>query len=291
VSQGVQWGVYSSTAALNPTMSETGQTGFATVAIALKSSSAGTAFASGLQSVSRKTLYFSTNYGGNAGTLPRTEQFPCAASDNGMALEWLGASGAALSGVTDSNSNTWTQTGVKACAAGAGGCSQAYYSQNPTITNNQALTFSGTLIDDSAKVYCMKGASATSFFDNTQTATGNQTTAGNLTGVSITTAKTNEVVITALSVASNTQTGISSPAGGLFAGCLWSAQSVNPDGCDENNGWGNTINPSASTETFIWSPWSAHSGVAAAEWINRADAFESSSSTGAAAPQVMVIQP
>jgi hypothetical protein len=269
---GAQWGVYSSTAALNPTMSTTGNAGFNSIAFALKSSSAGTPFPTGIQVTAMKTFWIGS--GQNQGTLPRTEQFPCSASNDGIIVEWVGGSGDTLTGGTDSNSNSYSSTGSAVCTTGAGGCSITYYAQNATVSPSQALTLSGAAGADSAKLFCVSGGSTTSFFDKTATATGDQTTAGNLTGVSITPSTPNGLIISDISVTSNTQAGLTTPTGALFAGCLWSAQSVNPSGCDENNGWGTFLNSAASSYTFTWSPWSAFSTTAAGSWVNRADAFE-----------------
>jgi hypothetical protein len=275
---GTQWGVYSSTSALNPTMSTTGTAGFNSVAIALKSSSAGTSFPSGIQPTAMKTFWISSS-GQNQGSLPRTEQFPCSASNDGIIVQWLGGSGDTLTSVTDSNSNSYSSTGSAVCASGAGGCSSTYYAQNATVGPGQSLTLNGTAGVDSAKLFCVSGGSTTSFFDKTATATGDQTTAGNLTGVSITPSTANGLVVSDLSISDNTQAGLTAPSGVLFVGCLWSVQSVNPQGCDENNGWSVFSNPGSSSYTFTWSPRSAFPSTAAGPWVNRADAFEAAGSS------------
>jgi hypothetical protein len=271
---GMQWGDYNSTSAMNPTMSETGQTGFATVAIGLRASAAGTAFPSGIQVTSEKSIWFPSG-----STLPRTEQAPCPVGSNAMAVEWLGAATGVLSGITDSNGNTWTSTGAAVCTTNAGGCSHAFYAQNATMSSSQALTFAGTVDDDSAIVYCLGGAKTSGMFDKTTTAIGAQSTAGNLTVGSITPTTSNGLILSVMSVSANTQAGVTSPSGAVWDACLWSQQSVNSSGCDENNAWSHFLNPGTSAYSFTFSPWSAFSTTAAGDWVWRADAFEAASTS------------
>lgn len=285
---GGQWGVYSSTSASNPTMSTTGTAGFNSIAMALKSSSAGTAFPStGIQVNAMKTLWIGTGSGGGLATLPRTEQFPCASSNNSMVIEWLGGSSGVLSGLTDSNSNTWTATGSTACNAG-GGCSRAFYAQNATVSPTQNITISGTVDADSAKVYCISGGKTSGFFDKTANANGTQSSAGALTAITgFSPSTSNGLVFGTLSVASNTQTGTSSPSGTLFTGCLWSQQTAGNGGCDQNNGWGFYLNPNTTSETWTWTAWTA---IAAEGWEAQVDAFEAPS-TSQTTPHLFVIVP
>jgi hypothetical protein len=271
----MQWGVYNSTAALNATMAQTGtSTGFVSVSAFFKTALAGTAFpASGIQIDAMKTLWIlPTASGAPYGTFPRTEQFACPAADNAMVVQWVGPSPDTLTGITDSDSNTWTSTGTAACNIS---CTQSYYAQNATVSAAQNLTFSGSNGDDSAKLYCIRGASAGSFFDKTSTNSGDQTTAGTITASTTFTPSTaTGLVLADIGVTSNTQIGTSSPSGSIFTSCLWSQQSVNPGGCDENNGWSTYLNATTSAETWTWTAWTA---VAAGEWASRIDAFEAKS--------------
>lgn len=273
---GTQWGVYNSTAALNPTMSSA-TSGFNSVAIFLKAAAAGTPFSTaGIGITCMKTFWISDN-NGSQGQLPRTEQFPCPGSNNSVIVEWIGGGNGALSGVSDGNGNTYSDTGPAVCEPG-GGCSSTYYAQNAKLTNSQNFTLSGSPDNDTAKIYIVRNGSTSHFFDKTVTATGTQSSAGNLNAISITPATPNGLVVSDLGVSSNTITGVVG-SGQLFMSCLWSSESAGFGGCDENNGWAYFLNPNTSIVNFTWT---ANDGIAAQGWVARADAFESAVATGPA---------
>jgi hypothetical protein len=280
-----EWGVYNSVSALNPQLTKTGTTGYVAVGIAFKAASVGTAFPTGIQVTCVKTFWIDSSHNAVTSSTPRTEQWPCPSSNNSAVVQWLGGQSDTLTSVADSASNTWTATGAAACGTAPGGCTHSFYTKSATISATQTITLTGTGSSDSAKMYGVANGNTSTFFDKTATTSGNQTSSGNLTGVSITPTTSSGLVISALSVGSNTQAGLTSPTGALFTGCLWTQQSVNPGGCDENNGWGYVLNSGTSSLTFTWSPWSAHSTTAAGQWVNRADAFESAP-TGASTPAV-----
>lgn len=270
---GGQWGVYASTSALNPTMAQTsGTTGFNSVAIFLKGASAGTAFptyGAGKSPVitAAKTFWSATS--ATYDTLPRTEQFPCAATNNSMVVEWLGGTGETLTSVSDSASNTWTQTAAAVCFGGGGGCAHAYYTQNATISPSQTITINGSATTASAKFYCISGGSTTAFFDKNASASGNQASAGNLNAVSITPSTSNGLVLGTISVALTTITGTTG-SNQYFTGCFWSLQTGTGGGCDQNNGWTYYQNPNTTAVNFTWTDGAA----AAGDWVGWADAFE-----------------
>jgi Fibronectin type III domain len=271
-----QWGVYNSTSSINPTMT-VGTAGFASVVAAFKAAAAGTSFpATGIQIDATKTFWISTGAGSNFNSLPRTENFACPASDNAMIIQWIGINNGGLSGVSDSNGNTWNNTGAEFNPANGGGAVITWYAQAATVSPSQTLTLSGSPDNDSAKAYCVRGASTTSFFDKTATNVGSQSSAGNLTAVSITPSTSNGLVMGYVGVSSDTMIGVTG-AGQLFQSCFWSQESSGFGGCDENNGWASYLNPNTSTVTFTFTE---QFGDAANGWVARADAFEAAVVSG-----------
>lgn len=272
-----QWGVYNSTAAINPTMT-VGTGGFASVAAAFLPASAGTEFpTTGIQIDAMKTFWISTGGGANFASLPRTDHFACPAADNAIVVQWIGVG--TLTGVSDNESNTWSSTGA-IYGAGGSGYVVSFYTKGATIGPNQTLTFSGSPNNDSAKAYCIRNGSTTTFFDNTVTNSGSQGSAGNLTAVTITPSTPNGLVLGYVSVAADTMSGVTG-AGQLFNSCMWSQESTGFGGCDENNGWASYLNPDTSSVTFTFTE---QFGDAANGWTARADAFEGASTLAGPAP-------
>jgi hypothetical protein len=275
---GAQWGMYSSTAALNPTMSSA-TAGFNSVAIFLKAVAAGTPFPTdGIGITCMKTFWISPGYPGGQDSLPRTEQFPCPGSlNNAVIVTWNGGETGVLSGVADSNGNSYSSTGAAVCGGNGGGCNHTFYTQGATLTNSQTLTFSGINGNDSAKIYIVRNGSTSSFFDKTVTAIGSQSGSGSFSTVTITPSTPNGLVIGEIGVASDTIIGTVGP-GQLFTSCFWSSESAGFGGCDENNGWAYYLNPNTSSVTFTWTDtFGVPNG-----WVSRADAFESAVATGSA---------
>lgn len=287
---GMQAGVYSSTTALNPQMTTTGTAGFAAAAIYLKSANAGTAFPTGIQINCMKTFWLVSSY---SPAYPRTEQWPCPASNNAMIADWIGGSTGTLTSVSDnSGTNTWGDTGSAVCN---NSCTIRYFTcgaststcGGATVSPTQTVTLNGTELADSAKFYGISGGSTTHFWDSAATctsggpgactATGSQGAAGNLSpGNSITPSTASGIVIASLGVANNTILGVTG-SGQYFTGCFWSLQTVGNGGCDENNGWVYYRNPNTSSVGFNFTEWNG--STAAGGWAFRADAFEAPSST------------
>ena len=260
-----QWGVYASTSALNPTLTY-GTAGFITGAIALRSSSAGTAQPSGIRVIGIADTWSNTTSPYNAN--PLTVQWPCA-GNLGVAAYVSGTDD--LTAVSDSNNGSWTSTGA---AVLNDSLAHNYYIANPTFTNTQTVTLTiGSLTRDSnALLYCISGAHQTAPFDSgaEATTTGNQTVAGNLTTVSITPSAANELIIGSTGVGDTTCSG-SVGAGYLFDSAMYSSE-PQPHGIDENNCWGHYYAPITSALTFVWTQLPPSTPVA--NWAARASAFK-----------------
>lgn len=284
---GVQWGVYNSTSALNPTMT-TAPSGFASVAIFIKSASAGSD-AAGMRVLAAKDVWLNGNAtpaGGapwNANT--RIVPFPCPSASNLMYAPWIGGGAATLTGVTDSHSQTWTATGAGVVNDSY---SHAFYVGNATVSPTQTITLTSTVNgggDGTPILYCITGA-ATSPFDKTSTATGTQSsTSGTLSTVSITPSTPNGLVFVSCGNAFTTLTGLTNSGAWFHAG-FESAENIALNGVNENNGWGSYSNPNTSAITFVFNE--VDNTTAAGPWAARADAFKPAA--GVVRRRAMVIQ-
>ena len=281
---GAQWGVYNSTSALNATMSITAATaGSVSEAIFLKAGSSGSV-PSGIRVVAAKDMWMNNSGASSApftsGT--RTEQFPCPSTANLMYLAWIGGPVASLTSVTDSHSQTWTATGAGVLNDSY---SRSFYQAAATVSTDQTVTVTASLgsgagADGTPKLYCVIGA-ATAPFDQTQTATGNQTVAGStLTTVSITPSAASGVIFVSAGNAFNTLSGLTGTGqwfhSGFSTGEIASNLALN--GVDQNNGWGMIIPPDTSSITFTWNNYLT--STADGQWVARADSFLAPAATG-----------
>ena len=273
--EAAQWGVYSSTSALNPTMTDS-SSGFLSLAVFFKSASAGTPMPNGIRIVGRKNVPF-TNYSPwNAN--PLTVYFPCPSTADLLVADFDGA-GQDMTAVSDSNLNSWTSSHALECDSGNNTCVHNWYAPNAATSTGESVkfTFNSMQGADSVELYCVKGA-ATSPFDISVAGTGNQTAGGNWTSVSITPSTSNGLIFMDGSQYSDTATGF---ATGLFEGCFWSSEGLSNGGCASNNAWGAYYNP--NTSQFTWTATEL-SGVAVGIWAAEADAFKAAPTQQPAPP-------
>jgi hypothetical protein len=284
---GAQWGVYTTTTAINPQMTDTGNTGYVTAMIGLKQAAAGTAFpTSGTHILSAKTMWLDQGQRAWEGTMPRTEQLPCDPTANAVYFGWVGNQNLTLTGITDSNSNTYTATGAANCSST--GCVHAFRTGDGTgvtLTNSQTLVYSGTNPQSSASgiVYCVSNLGT---FDKTATGTGTQSTNGaSVTGTSITPATSNGIIFSVMQESTSSFSGVSAPAAGQFDSCFWGNQPGGGGGCDQDNGWAHYFNPNTSAVSFTWT--NAFAGKPVGIWADRNDAFKAPAGA-ACGPRMMV---
>jgi len=258
----IQWQVQPTAAAINPTMTQAPTHGFNSVAVALKSATAGSAAPAGMRVVSMQH-----NDVVESDASPFTIHAPT--TGNLLVLAIISFAGEAATAITDSNSNTWTQPVGSPVTNGGSGDVQIWYAANstPGATLNLSITkpasaSSGT---NTYVLYDISGA-ATSPFDNIQSATGNQTVAGNFSGVTITPATLNGVIITDIGVNSPRITAVSP---GLFDSVI-PHPGAGTTICDENNGWAHEYNTTTSARTYVWSD----DGTAVLTWASLAAAFK-----------------
>jgi len=245
-----------------PTMTMSPSDTWNTVAIALKPASAGSSAPAGIRVVGIQHYAVPASFGSN----PITIQFPC--SGNLIVAVWLGIGGYDISRITDNSSNSYSSTGP-AVAFGTSGEAQIFHADNVVCSSNLQLQVSTTGSNTSGGselvLYDISGAAA-SPFDAQGTATGNQTSSGNVSTASVTPSTSNGLVIAMLTVESNTITGVSP---GLFdAGTTLPAIGISP--VDQNGGLAHNYNTDTSPELFVWTA----SGGAVVNWASIAVAFK-----------------
>src|SRR5207247_61829 len=151
--------------------------------IALKAAAAGTA-PSGM-----RVVHLMHNHVSQSPPATFTLQTP--STGNLLIVSWIGTPGCDIGSVSDGNGNSYTSTGSPFSNGGSGDL-QLYYAASATTST----TLSGPTLSVSAcagassnaLVYDVSGAAALPY-DNVAgraTASGNQTTAGNVTTVTIT---------------------------------------------------------------------------------------------------------
>jgi hypothetical protein len=197
-------------------------------------------------------------------------QFPC--TGNLVVVSWIGTPGYDLTGINDNQTNSYFPIGSVVSFA-LSGDNQMFYAANaktsttmtgPNLTMNNGPDTAGS----TALLFDITGA-ASSPFDSTAMATGNQSTFGDVTAVSITPITPDGLVISSIGVDSNTIVGLSP---GNFLSSVTTPEAGSggwPD--DENNGWALAYNSTAGELTFVWNT----TGGPVNNWASVAAAFKS----------------
>jgi hypothetical protein len=268
-----QYGVYDSTAAINPAIGMGATQKWASAAILLKSGSSG-AVPSGMRIVHLVHENVPSNPGAGASAPfanPLHMQFP---SSGNLLVAMVGGGNPPnkVLSLTDSSGNTWTAAPNTTQSTNDPGV-QAFYAANATSSANLALTASWTNSggDQTFFLYDVVGASS-SPLDVGTGATGIQTSAGNLTVFSIAPASAGEIVFVQTVWRFNTGVGLAG-SGQLFDANTFDGESQSgPEPVDENNGWGHVFTSSTTPLTFTWIPQFA--GLAFDGWAGNAVAFK-----------------
>src|SRR6185437_7638829 len=160
---GGQWGVYNSTSAFNPTFTIS-TAGFVTTAAFFAPSASGTPQPSGIRIVAQQQQVFSTIAGFNSTT--QTTYFPCPSSANLMVAEWTGPGPGStydMTGVSDSNSNTWASNHAEVVDPSNNTALHTYSASNATTSTGQTVTVTlKTASADLVHLYCIQGAASSS---------------------------------------------------------------------------------------------------------------------------------
>jgi hypothetical protein len=253
-SQAAQYQVQASAGAINPTLAISPSTGWGSVAIALKSASAGTALPAGIR-VLRLAHFNSRDE--TSGII--RFQFPTL---SGNLIVMAFSSGAYYpTSITDSNNNTYTNTGsvltsdpcIKIFHA-ASATGHPALAVTATMTGNVPAGNGGTFF-----AYEIVGAAPNPLDTSFGTvgfagAHGNQdevTGSGPVSTFTATPSGQNELVIVVGSMAADTATGWSSPTGARQIATTFSGE-PNPTNADENNPAGLFYN-GANTAAETWS--------------------------------------
>jgi len=264
-----QYQVQAAAALINPTLTMLPSQNFNSVAIALKSASAGSAPPSGIRVV--RVQHNSIL----AASSPVALQFPC--TGNLIVVAWIGVPLNDLTAITDGNGNTYTPTGAP-FGLNLSGDNQIYYAAAATTSTTMTgpnLSMTGNVASGSTAVLFDVTGAAMSPFDSVagrSTASLVQSGSGNVTAASITPSTANGLIITSIGVDSNTVNGVS--PGNFLSAVPSPVASPNP--VDQNNGWALNYNTSTSAETSVWST----QGGAVNDWASIAVAFEAPSGAG-----------
>jgi hypothetical protein len=267
-----QYGVYNSTNAIDPTMTMGTSAPWISAAVLLKTGSAG-GVPSGMRIVhlDHENIPTHTSSGGTGNPFPNPTilQLPCSGN---LEVAQVGGGNPTnlITGMTDSNGNSWEQAGSNVTYGDTD--LQTFYAANASCSSALKVTvqWNATDGDQSILFYDVAGAAA-SPLDKTVSATGSQGTAGNLTVFSITpSTSSTEIIFAMMPVDFNTVTGL---VNGLNDANMFSGEALSgPEPVDENNGWGHfvvsTTNPVPVTWTFITN------SLAAGAWSSMASAFK-----------------
>jgi hypothetical protein len=278
-----QYGIYASTAAVDPTMSMGSTDSWLSAAILLKSGPAG-GVPPGLRVVHlvHENLPVDTSAGGNTGPFsnPTPLQLPC--SGNLLVAMIGGGSGAdvAVTSITDTAHNTWTQAGTT--HQGFDSEVETYYAPSATCRSDLGLTvtWSDTGGDQTILFYDVAGAAA-SPLDTTVGGTGSQNSVGDLLlPFSLTPATPNEIVFSNVMWDFNTAGGLT---GQLFDANTFDGENMSgPEPVDENNGWGHVITSSTAPLHFNWTQ--VFGGIQVGSWSAMAAAFKGAGGSGDTQP-------
>jgi len=249
-----QYQIQSSAGPINPTMTTDGVVDWTAVGMAFKAASAGTAPAAGARVIS--VLH---NEVANATTI-MTNGAPT--NGNMFVVAYIGSVGndicpmtggtgvcSGKPGVSDSNSNTWFSGGPNLDAAGN---SQQYYACNATPGTTMTITINLTKNTTGANAifYDVTGMDAACFDKQTAATGGQNGSAGDITGASVTPAKANGILIGSLDVANFYVSGTITP--NCYLDSTVTIPNIGTDPADENNGWMHCYPPNTSNVTTHW---------------------------------------
>jgi chitodextrinase len=267
-----QYGTYSSTAAINPTMAMGTSQKWLTAAILLKTGTTG-GVPSGMRIVHlvHENLPVSTGAGGTNTPFPNPTSLQFPSSGNLLVAMFGGGLGCTVTGVTDSNRNAWSQAGATEIEA-SNDTVDSYYAGNAATSGNLRLTvnWADSGGDNTVLLYDVTGAS-TSPLDTTAGSAGSDQSVGNLTmPFTITPQSAGELIFTDVIWDFNTGNGL---LGQFFDTNTFDGENENgPEPIDENNAWGHAITSSTARVSFTWIPM--YNTFAMGNWAGMAVAFK-----------------
>ena len=270
-----QYGLYNSTAAINPTLSMGTSQKWISAALLLKTGTSG-GVPSGMRVVHlvHENIPEHTSAGGTGNPFPNPTSLQFPSSGNLLvAMIGGGNNSAKVTSMTDTNSNTWKQAGTTQVISG-NDTALAYYAGNAATSGNLTLTlnWSATDGDFTAFLYDVAAAAA-SPLDTTAGGTGSQSNAGSLTvSFTITPATAGELVFTEIIWDFNTGAGLAG-SGWFFDTNTFSGENQSgPEPVDQNNGWGHYFTTGNSPVSITWQVM--YSGLPVGNWAGIAVAFK-----------------
>lgn len=272
---GSQWGVYNSTSAINPTMSQmaSGATGTVAAAIALKPSLAGSGPPSGMYiyAVHGETIQPGTSS-------PYILQKPITGN---LVVDMFDGGGAdCVTAISSSPSNTWNNTGACHTDSSTHVSVVGWYSAAPSTSNerlNMTFTSATSGGSDNHIFYDIVGA-ASSPFDTEAATDGYQTGTGSFNTITITPTNSDGIVLASVGVDFDTIDGTTT-TGALFQNGWLSSNTVGNTFYYNNNGRASYANSSSSPITFGWTVMSGL-GTNVAIWDSMAAAFKAPATVG-----------
>ncbi|MGD0048969.1 MAG: IPT/TIG domain-containing protein [Bryobacteraceae bacterium] len=256
----VQAGVYSSAAAIDPAMTLGTSAAWISAAVLLKSGAAGGVPAGMRVAYEIHENIPDTTAAGGTGsgwTNPMTLQIPCVAGAAIAAMMDGGGTGAAstISGIADSNGNTWSQIALYTYNGGSV-YAQAYYAKNATCSSSTltlTIAFTANTDDNTIVFYVIPGASANPL--DTYSGGGQDVTSNSSTmtpSYTLTPTGSNDLVLAEENWYYNTATGAAA-ANWLFDSGYYSGITLDgPQPVDENGGWMHYYASSTSSLSFTY---------------------------------------
>jgi hypothetical protein len=249
-----QYQVQSTKGTVAATFTASGSATWGSLALALKSASAGTAPPPGIRIVHIQHTLLCSVYSGQNRPRPIVMQFP---SSGNLLVASFNSGDVTVAGVSDAAGNTWS---VPSSAVTPGGGdvtpAQIVYAANAvtssTLSGITAKLTGTTTTDCMFILYDLSGAS-TSPFDNAAVATGDQGSTGNLTTVSLTPSSSNGIAITTNSLYFETANGVVG-AGYVLDSVVNGHDDGSPTSTlDEDNGYAHIYYSNTSSLTFVFS--------------------------------------
>jgi hypothetical protein len=247
-----QYGVYGATTAFSPTMTAGKSDTWLTASVLLVAGNSG-AVPPGLRiaHLLHENVPKNSPAGGSGNPFanPVVTQFPC----NGNLVVAMIAGGnqpLTVTGVSDSNTNTWAQAGSTAAAGDA--TAMSYYAGNATCTTDLKVStqFSSGNGDYTILFYDVVGAASTPL-DKTNSGGGDYMSNGDFTmPFTLTPSASNEMVFATIAWDYNTAVGLT---GAYIDTAHYTAEGLDgPSPVDENNGWGHLVSTGTTPISFTW---------------------------------------